>query len=101
MESLHHISKLEMLVISAATRELVMRGEEVQRHITPVVAFLRIALKNRHQLNNGYPQILQIWDLLHQTRISARSRWIHTGVTVFREAPHVKFVDDRIRFVMR
>ena len=102
MKRFHHISKFKvLLIIVASTRVLCMRRKEVQRHVAPVVSFLWIALKYRHQLDNGYPEFLEVRDLLHQTGIRASSRCIHAGVGISSEALHVKFVDDCIRLVMR
>ena len=95
-------SELEMLlVIVAGTGVLGMRGEEIQRHVAPIVALLRVPLKNRHQLDNRDSEIFQIWDLFHQARISSRPRWIYAGVGILREAFDVQFVNDCIRLVMQ
>src|SRR5580700_7218142 len=59
MKSLHHILEFEMLLISTVcVRVLSMRREEIQRHVAPVVAFLWITLKNRHQFYNRHPEFL-------------------------------------------
>src|SRR6267378_4373183 len=102
VKSLDHVSKFEvLLIIVAVTRVLRMRREEVQRHVAPVVALLWIALKDRHQFDNGYPEFPEIRDLLHQTGIRAGTRRFYAGVGVLSEALHVKLVDDCIRLVMR
>src|SRR5258708_40122955 len=70
MKGLYHVSKFEvLLIIIASTRVLRMWREEIQRHVAPIVPLLWIALKNRHQLDNRYPECLAIRDLLHQTGI--------------------------------
>src|SRR5882762_10009356 len=83
VKSLDHVSKFEvLLIIVAVTRVLCMRREKVQRHVAPIVALLWIALKDRHQFDNGYPEFLEIRDLLHQTGIGTGSRCINAGVGV-------------------
>ena len=83
MKRLHHVLEFEvLLVVVAVTGILRVRREEVQRHVAPVVALLRIALKNRHQLDNRDPEFLQIRDLFHQSGIRPGARGIDTGVGV-------------------
>ena len=41
-----------------------MGCEKAERHVTPVVALLRIKLMHRHQLDHGDSQFLQIRNLL-------------------------------------
>ena len=53
------------LIIVSGTRVLRMGSEEVQRHVAPIIVLLWVALKNRHQLHNGDPEFLEIWDFLH------------------------------------
>src|SRR5208283_55335 len=102
MKSLHHVSKFKMLpIIITGAGVLRVRCEEIQRHVAPVVALLWVALKNRHQLDNRYPELLQVGNLFHQTGISPGAGWIYAGVRVLREALHVQFVNDRIRFGTR
>src|SRR4029077_6721385 len=57
MKSFHHAFEFEMLVVRIGARILRMWRKEVQRHIAPVIAFLRVALKNRHELYNRDPQL--------------------------------------------
>src|ERR1700677_4822295 len=102
MKSFYHIFKLNLLQGDAVrARVLRMWCEEVQRHVSPEVALLRIALKNRHQLDNRYPEVLQVWNLLHQTGVRAGTRRIHAGVGVLGAALDVKLIDDRVSLLMR
>src|SRR5208337_1918553 len=70
-------------------------------------AFWRYHHKNdnlaecNYQLDNRYPEFLQVGNLFHQTGISPGAGWIYAGVRVLREALHVQFVEDRIRFGTR
>ncbi len=59
MKSLHHILEFNTLLVrTMCARVLSMRREEIQRHIAPVVAFLRVTLKNRHQFYNRHSEFL-------------------------------------------
>src|SRR5208283_3532195 len=75
-----------------------MRCEEVQRHVSPIVALLRIALKYGHEFDDRDPEVLQIWDLFDQSGIGTGSRGMHPGIGIVGEPLDVKFVDDRVRF---
>src|SRR3954466_12333178 len=75
---------------------LSVRRKEVQRHVAPIVAFLRIALEYRHQLDHSHAEIFQIRDLVDQTGIRPLPRRIYTRVGVLGETPEVEFVNDRI-----
>jgi hypothetical protein len=63
-----------LLIIVTANRVLRMGCEEIQRHLTPEVAFVCVALKYRHQFDDDYPEFLQIENLFHQTSIRADTR---------------------------
>src|SRR5580704_15762351 len=77
MKSLHHVFEFEMLLTTRrSARVLCMRSEEIQRHVAPVVALLWITLKDRHELDNCYPEFFQIGNLLNQTGIRAGTRSI-------------------------
>src|SRR4030095_11680048 len=47
-----------------AHRVTLMRREEVQRHVTPIISLLRIELVHREQLDSGYAKLLQIRNFL-------------------------------------
>ena len=98
VKSLDHILEFEMLLIIATGAILRVRREEVQRHVAPIVSFVRVALKDGHQLDNGDPKVLQIWDLFNQACVGAGSRWMNAGIGMARKSLDVKFVDDRVRF---
>ena len=78
-------------------RIFVMGREEIQRHISPVTAFLGILLEHREQLDRRNSELLQVRDLLNQSRVSAPLFRGHTGIRPHREASYVHFVDDGIR----
>ncbi len=49
MKCFHHVSEFDvLLVLVAGTRVLGVRREKVQGHVSPIVALLRVALKNWH-----------------------------------------------------
>src|SRR5215813_4169691 len=74
MKSLHHVSELKMLLIVVACACVLGVGrEEIQGHVAPVVVLVGIALKNRHQFDNGYPELLEIGNLLDYPGIGART----------------------------
>jgi len=58
-----HLTKFADRIIDAVP---MVRGEEIQRHVTPVIALLRIELLNREQFNNGDAQVLQVRNFLDQ-----------------------------------
>src|SRR5690348_6791818 len=74
-----------------------MRCKEVQRHVSPIVALLRIALKYGHEFDDGNAEVLQVGDFFDQSGIGSSSRGMHTGTGISREALDVKFVNDRVR----
>ena len=49
-----------LLIIVTANRVLRMGCEEIQGHVTPEVAFVWVALKHRHQFDDGYSEFLVI-----------------------------------------
>ena len=64
VQSLDHILELKMLPIIVHSRRILrMRCEEVQRHVSPIVTLLRIALKYRHEFDDRDPEVLQIRNL--------------------------------------
>src|SRR5208282_5159475 len=75
-----------------------MRCEEVQRHVSPIVTLVRIALKYGHEFDDGDPKIFQIRDLFNQSGIGPSSRGMHAGIGILGEPIDMKFVDDRVRF---
>ncbi len=102
VESLDHVSEFKILPIVITSGGILrMRCEEVQRHIAPIVALLRIALKYRHQFDDCYPEFLQIRDLFHQAGVGAGTRRMYARIWIFREALYMKFIDDCVRFGVR
>ncbi len=74
-----------------------MRCEEVQRHISPIIAFVRVTLKDGHQFDDGDPKLFQIRYLFDQSGIGAGSRRMNAGIGIPGEPLDVTFVDDRVR----
>ncbi len=64
VESLHHLAKLPG---GLAAGIVPMGGKEIEDHVAPVVALLRIELMDRKQLHNRYSKVLEIWDFLHES----------------------------------
>jgi hypothetical protein len=78
-----------------------MRREKIQRHIAPVIAFVRLVLKNWHQLDHGDSKILKVGNFLDHPRGCSALVGGHTGIAVFRKAAHVHLVNDCVRGVTR
>jgi hypothetical protein len=100
VKGFHH--RAELAVVAEHLRiacVLVVRREKVQRHVAPVIAFLRIALKHRHQLDHRDPEVPQIRDLLDQTRVGTGAARIDSRVRIPGETFDVKFVDDGVGLV--
>ena len=74
VKSFDHILELNMLVVIDSRCILRMRCEEVQRHVSPIVTLLRIALKYGHQFDDCDPKILQIRNLFDQSGVCPSSR---------------------------
>ena len=74
----HHVLEFKVLAVGAGTRILGMWRKEVQGHVAPEIAFLRVPLKNRHQFDNRNPKLLEIWDFFDQSGIRPGMRWVHT-----------------------
>ena len=69
VQRLDHVAKLVVLRLDRVVAEIAMvGGEEVQRHVAPVVAVGRVVLEHRHQLHHGDAQVLQVRDFLDQAR---------------------------------
>ena len=98
VKGLDHILEFDMVLIIAMGAILRVRREEVQRHVAPIVSFVRVALKDGHQLDNGDPKVLEIWDLFDQAGVGSGSGWMHAGIGMARKSLDVKFINDRIRF---
>ena len=72
-----------------------VRGEEVQGHVAPVIALLRVELLNGEQLDHGDPQLLQMRNLVDYTGEGAPALGRDAAVGIPREAADVHLVDDR------
>src|SRR4029450_11772480 len=76
-----------------------MRREKGHRLVAPVVqaawgSVLGIELKNRQQLHGGNAQGLEVWDLFHQSGVSAALCRRDARAGMAREAADVKLVDN-------
>ena len=98
VKGLDHILEFDMVLIIAMGAILRVRREEVQRHVAPIVFFVRVALKDGHQFDNGDPKVLEIWDLFDQAGVGSGSGWMHAGIGMARKSLDVKFINDRVRF---
>ena len=76
-------------------------GEEVQRHVAPVVPLLRVVLLHREQLDDRDAQGLEVGHLLGHAGVGAPRRGRDPARRAPREAAHVHLVDDRVRVVAR
>ena len=72
------------------------RREEVESHVPPIAALLRVALLNRHQFHRRDAEFLQIRNLFDQPGEGSAVRGIDPGVGARREAFDVQFIDDEI-----
>jgi len=100
---LHEVAKFvhraERALVRAVGR---MRGEKGDRGVAPVVRqprrrVLRVVGEDREQLHRRDPEILQIGDLLDQSRVGAAPRHVHPRTRMPRHAPDVRLVDHRAR----
>ena len=73
-----------------------MGREEVQRHVAPVIALLRIELVDREKLDDCDAQILKVRNLLGHTGKRAAFRCGDPGVRARGESFDMQFVDDGI-----
>ena len=88
-------------VVRVAAGIGVVRGEEVERHVAPVVALLRIELVDGHQLDHGHAQLLQIRNLLDESGKGAALVRRDAGVRSGGEALDVQLVHDGVMRVAR
>ena len=79
-----------------AVRVCLVGREEVQRHVAPVVAFLRIELVDREQLDDGDAEVLEVGNLLGHAGKGAALRGRDAGVRARGESFDVQFIDDRV-----
>ena len=56
-----------LLAFIFADRIFVVRCKKVERHVTPVVIFLRVELKYRHQFNRRHAQLNEIRNLFNES----------------------------------
>ena len=76
-----------------------MGGEEIDRHVPPVISFLGIELLDGHQFDKRDAQLLKIWNLLDQAGERAAILRSDAAGGAGGETLQMHFVDDGIRFV--
>jgi hypothetical protein len=79
-----------------AVRVRLMGREEVQRHVAPVVALLRIELVDREQLDDRDTELLEVGNLLGHAGKRAAFRGRDPGVRARGESFDMQFIDDRV-----
>src|SRR5260370_7944340 len=72
-----------------------VRTKKTEGHITPVVVFLWIKLVNRHQLDNGHPEINKVRDLLDNSGESSSTFGGYATAGTSGKSPHMHFVNHR------
>jgi hypothetical protein len=103
VQRLDHVAELIHRAERVLARAVcLMRGEERDRRIAPVVdlsrrAILRIELEHRQQLDRRDAQLLKVRDLLNQTGERAAGLLADTGTGVAGKAAHMHFIDDGLR----
>ena len=101
VKGLHHGAKLVVLATGRLRHRVGMvRGEEVQRHIAPGIPFLGVVLKDRHQLDDGDAQFLEVRNLFNEARVGAAGLRRDPGIRVLGESLDMQFVDDGVRFML-
>src|ERR1700745_1780966 len=86
-------------------RRLRLRGiakvwtEEIEGHVSPVIVFLWIKLVNWHQLDNGHPEINEVWDLLDNSGESSSTFGGDPTTGTSGKTPDMHFVNDRVRIM--
>src|SRR5215470_14711449 len=77
-------------------RIALVRREEVQRHVTPVIAFVWVMLKDRHQLYCGDSKLLQVWNLFDHAGEGPALLCGNTRVVARGKTSHVHLINDRV-----
>ena len=102
MERFDHVAELIEHAERLAPRTVgVMRGEERDRLVSPVVhaswrRVLGVELKHRQQLHRRDAEVHEVRDLLDQPGVGASLPGRDARARVAREAAHVKLVDQRL-----
>ncbi len=96
----NHLAKLVVRLV--VRRSIgVMRSEEIQRHVTPVVSFLRVILVHRHEFDGGDSQFLEVRNLLDHTAVRPPLFRLYTAVVAPRESADMHLVNDQVVLVER
>nr|WP_246799040.1 hypothetical protein [Azospirillum oryzae] len=74
----------------------VMQGEEVERHVPPVISLLRIELEHGHQFDRRDAEIPHVWNFVDQAREGAPPVGRNAGVCTLGEAADMQFIDDGV-----
>ena len=83
------------------SRVCMMRREETQRHVAPVVILVRIKLKDGQQLDGSDTEIHEVRNLFNDTEKSASSRMNHARGGMLGESLDMHFIDDEVRVATR
>src|SRR5260370_28612824 len=73
-----------------------VRTKKTEGHVPPVVVFLWIKLVNRHQLDNGHPEINEVRDLLDNSGESSSTFGCYATPGTSGQSPHMHFLNDRV-----
>lgn len=76
-----------------------MRCEEVQRAIAPVVVLLRIELKDRHQFHGSDAQVTKVGDFFDETNKAAALAVRHSGRSSGK-ATDMHFINNQLGWIM-
>ena len=98
VQRLHHRAEL-VAGMMGIDRVLLVRGEEVEGHVPPVVALLRIELLHGEQLDHRDTQLLQVGDLIDDPGVGPPPLGGEPAGRAPREAADVHLVDDGVRLV--
>ncbi len=91
MQGVDHATELFVLLAGLAPAGIgVVRGEEVQGHVAPVVVVLRVPLVDGHEFHDGDAEVLEVGDLLHEPVEGSGARGIDAGAGVFGKSTDVQ-----------
>ena len=98
VERLDHLLELADLRPGAAVARIaVVRREEVEGHVAPVIPLLRVELLHRQQLDHVDAEFLEVRNLLDHAPIRAAACVRHAGVAARRESLDVHLIHHRLR----
>ena len=98
MQGVDHLTELAPLrAVVGVCRICVVGREEIQRHVTPVVAFVRVELKHGHQLHRSDAEFGQVRDLFDEARERPAFTVADFGTGVLGQPANMRLVDHKIR----